>query len=315
MHDRYGAHGLDFRVANHTDFSGLVSSLNRDDFKAQERSRFTLEAKDFDDLAAKQGGVLKLHGDSSLWENKTQAALVVALAARSILEMLSGTPNTFDKYCWAFGEKPTCDDAADVTIQGRSVLQAASIVYGSYAERVPLVTWFIPGEILILGHENAYVPGRTSTVPDGRWGLLAETLVLKIPPIQRVRPTFRNITPSLLVGGSRTFGGQPSTAYYLRAVSTIPHTDIQFSAKAGARTYRLRSAERLTVSTFGVAFEGGFSFIFVRFGGEWERDPKRAEKYGSRFYLSTGISGVIPVRGMLQTLRRGMRSTPTPSSP
>jgi hypothetical protein len=329
LHDRFGAHGLDFKVANdvHAELTALVDGLGGVDFTRKTRTRLELESKDFVALAelaelARPQKVLKLHGDSALFENKTQAALVTALAVCSIREMLSGGENSFRKYCWAFDEEPACGKIPHEEIPEGSVLRTASIVYGSYVQHVPLVSWFIPGEILILGHENAYVPGRKTEAPEGRWGLLAETLVLGVPPIQTSQPKnwiyrgVRSLTPSLLVGGSHTFGGQPSNAYYLRGVVTIPRTNVQLSAKAGARTYRLRSAERLTVSTLGIAVEGGYSFIFVRFGGEWERDEKRVIESRGRLYLSTGISGFVPTRALLQKLRRGRAPTRrAPSSP
>jgi hypothetical protein len=302
LHDRFGARGLDFQLTKDQGLIDLATMIANGelavDFSSQEKSRFTLEPRDYAALAESVGNeaTLRLHGDSTLGnrENRVQAALLTLLAARSLLETLV----------------PTSDESAFRDYQWGK--ENVSILYGTYKIRWRTVSWYKPGEILILGHENAYVPGRRSDVPEGRWGLLAETLVFSMPPIEfktKGRLPYRSwraLSPAIVAGASRTFGPESTTSYYGRLIVTIPHTNLQFSTKAGTRRYGLRGGGSQTLPIVGFAFEGGFSFIFVRFGGEWERHDISIAGQRDRLFLSTGISGFVPGRFVAQKIRNSL---------
>jgi hypothetical protein len=305
LHDRFGAKGLDFVLAKNPRLFDLATKIGSGewpvDFRSQSKSQFKLEKKDFALLAAKvdpnateQDRTLRLHGDSTLRDNRVQAAFITLLAVRSLLETLVLIPeeNAFRDYQWS--------------------TNSVRILYGEYKIRWRTLTWYKPGEILIFGHENAYVPGRRGEEPEGRWGLLAETLVFSLPPVEfplesKARRPYRYgraLSPAIVAGVSRTFGPQPTNAYYGRLIVTIPHTNLQFSTKGGVRQYEIRGGGSQTLPIVGFAFEGGFSFIFVRFGGEWERHEVAISGKRDRLYLSTGISGFVPGRFIAQKLRR-----------
>lgn len=299
MHDRIGANGLDFRLTRDLHLLRLAREIGAGhravDFSSHKGSQFTLKRKDFAELAdlVNREATIRLYGDSRLGTkpSRVQAALLTLLAVRSLLETLNPNPaeTAFDDYRW--DKEPR-------------------IIYGSYKVRWRTVTWYPPGEILIFGHENAYVPGRKSELPEGRWGLLAETLVLSVPPVEfepRANVVYRYaraLSPAIVAGAARTFGPEPTNAFYGRLIVTIPHTDLQFSGKAGVRRYEMRNGGHQTLPIVGFAFEGGFSFIFVRFGGEWERHDVTIAGQRDRLFLSTGISGFVPGRFVAQKVRR-----------